>query len=131
MGHVRQARHGFGPAPVRTFGRWRAMSARERSAYDLQRMTTHANLPLLNSPMSQRVDRLLSAGLRTNAFKVKPSIRAGVMISGGGYQGKTETTCEIVAAFEDSWRALHHQVHPDADPEPATCGCPSPTCRPR
>ncbi|MEU7018940.1 hypothetical protein [Streptomyces sp. NPDC046385] len=112
----RRARHGFAPAPVRTFGQWRAMSTRERSAYDLHRMATHANLPLLDTPMSQRVDRLLSARIRTNAFKAKPSTRAGVMISGGGYQGKTETTCEIVAAFEDSWRALHHQVHPDVAP---------------
>ncbi|MFI7358256.1 TniB family NTP-binding protein [Streptomyces avidinii] len=112
----RRARHGFVPAPLRTLGQWRAMSARERSAYDLHRMATHANLPLLDTPMSQRVDQLLSARIRTNAFKAKPSTRAGVMISGGGYQGKTETTCEIVAAFEDSWRALHHQVHPDTAP---------------
>ncbi|MFD4745888.1 TniB family NTP-binding protein [Streptomyces rubiginosohelvolus] len=112
----RRARHGFAPAPVRTFGQWRTMSARERSAYDLHRMATHANLPLLDTPMSQSVDRLLSARIGTNSFKAKPSTRAGVMISGGGYQGKTETTCEIVAAFEDSWRALHHQIHPDATP---------------
>ncbi|WP_251054052.1 TniB family NTP-binding protein [Streptomyces sp. ISL-66] len=37
------------------------------------------------------------------------------MVSGGGYQGKTETVCEIAAAFEDSWRALH-ATNPQAVP---------------
>jgi hypothetical protein len=36
------------------------------------------------------------------------------MISGGGYQGKTETACEVAAAFEDQWLALHGQLNPEA-----------------
>ncbi|MGH3846152.1 MAG: hypothetical protein ACRDS0_32745 [Pseudonocardiaceae bacterium] len=38
------------------------------------------------------------------------------MITSGGYQGKTETACEIAAAFEDAWLALHHQLNPHALP---------------
>ncbi|MFF7656881.1 TniB family NTP-binding protein [Streptomyces sp. NPDC007983] len=33
-----------------------------------------------------------------------------------GYQGKTETACEIAAAFEDSWLELYQHVNPDALP---------------
>ena len=38
------------------------------------------------------------------------------MITGGGYQGKTETACEVAAAFEDQWLDLHHQLNPHAVP---------------
>jgi chloramphenicol 3-O-phosphotransferase len=38
------------------------------------------------------------------------------MINGGGYQGKTETACEVAAAFEDQWLDLHDQLNPDAVP---------------
>ncbi|MFJ4585623.1 hypothetical protein [Streptomyces echinatus] len=65
--------------------------------------------------MSQAVDRLLSARIRQNAFKARPATRAGVMVSGGGYQAKTETVSEIAAAFEDSWRELH-PTPPEAVP---------------
>ncbi len=36
------------------------------------------------------------------------------MISGGGYQGKTETTCEVAASFEDQWLDLHRHLNPAA-----------------
>ncbi len=52
--------------------------------------------------------------MQTNALKHKPTTRPGLMITGGGYQGKTETACEIAAAFEDAWLALHHQLNPNA-----------------
>jgi hypothetical protein len=38
------------------------------------------------------------------------------MISGGGYQGKTETACEVAAGFEDQWLQLHQQLNPNAVP---------------
>jgi hypothetical protein len=38
------------------------------------------------------------------------------MITGGGYQGKTETACEIAAAFEDARLDLHHQLNPNTVP---------------
>jgi hypothetical protein len=36
------------------------------------------------------------------------------MITGGGYQGKTETACEVAADFEDAWLELHHHLNPTA-----------------
>jgi AAA domain len=51
-----------------------------------------------------------------NALKQKPSTRAGVMVTGGGYQGKTETLCETAADFEDDWLALHRSLNPEAVP---------------
>ncbi|WP_201724535.1 hypothetical protein [Streptomyces antimycoticus] len=112
----RRTRHDFAPAPRLDLAAWRAMSPRKRALHDLHRAATHANLPLLHTPMSREVAKLLHGRIRTNALKLKPSTRAGVMITGGGYQGKTETACEIAAAFEDSWLELHQHVNPDALP---------------
>ncbi|MBC9718854.1 TniB family NTP-binding protein [Streptomyces sp. TRM66268-LWL] len=112
----RRTRHQFVPAPRLEPARWRGMPAREKSLYDLHRTATHANLPLLHTPMSRQVARALTARMRANAFKSKPSTRPGVMVTGGGYQGKTETVCEIAAAFEDSWRELNQGLNPNDVP---------------
>ena len=66
--------------------------------------------------MTAAVARLMRSRLQTNALKHKPTTRAGLMITGGGYQGKTETACEIAAAFEDAWLDLHNQLNPTAIP---------------
>lgn len=110
----RLARHGFTPAPRVTIAQWRAMSPRSRQFHDLHRAATHASLAFQETPMSAAVARLLGARITGNALKHKPVTRAGVMISGGGYQGKTETACEVAAAFEDQWLALHGQLSPGA-----------------
>jgi chloramphenicol 3-O-phosphotransferase len=62
------------------------------------------------------VGRVMRSRLQTKALKHKPTTRPGLMITGGGYQGKTETACEIAAAFEDAWLAMHHQLNPAAVP---------------
>ena len=82
--------------------------------HDLHRAATHANLPVHATPMSQAVTRLLRGRIESNALKHKPVTRAGVMITGGGYQGKTETACEIAADFEDDWLDLHRHLNPAA-----------------
>jgi len=110
----RLSRHGFAPAPPLTLAQWRAMSPRSRQLHDLHRAATHASLAFQETPMSAAVARLLGARITGNALKHKPVTRAGVMISGGGYQGKTETACEVAAAFEDQWLALHGQLNPGA-----------------
>jgi Bacterial TniB protein len=110
----RLSRHGFTPAPPVTLAQWRAMSPRGRQLHDLHRAATHASLAFQETPMSAAVARLLGARITGNALKHKPVTRAGVMISGGGYQGKTETACEVAAAFEDQWLALHGQLNPGA-----------------
>jgi hypothetical protein len=110
----RLTRHSFTPAPQVTTAEWRAMSSRSRHLHDLHRAATHASLAFQETPMSGAVARLLGARIQGNALKHTPATRAGVMISGGGYQGKTETACEVAAAFEDQWLALHGQLNPEA-----------------
>lgn len=110
----RTTRGAFQPAPRLDLSAWRAMSPRRRMLHDLHRAATHANLPLQQTPMSQAVTKLLRGRIENNALKHKPTTRAGVMITGGGYQGKTETACEISADFEDDWLELHHHINPSA-----------------
>jgi hypothetical protein len=112
--HWRRTRHSFVPAPRLSLAQWRRLSPRRRTLHDLHRAATHANLPILETPMSGTVSRIMGSRIQTNALKHKPTTRAGLMINGGGYQGKTETACEVAAAFEDQWLALHQQINPDA-----------------
>ncbi|OHV54943.1 hypothetical protein BCD48_44380 [Pseudofrankia sp. BMG5.36] len=99
-----------------TFAQWRAMSPRQRQLHDLHRLATHANLVVQETPMSAAVSRVMMSRIRSNAIKFRPSTRAGLMVNGGGYQGKTETVCETAAVFEEQWLELHHQLNPDALP---------------
>ena len=112
----RATRGSFTPAPQLDRAAWRALPPRRRMLHNLHRAATHANLPLQQTPMSQAVTRVLRGRVESNALKHKPSTRAGVMITGGGYQGKTETACEVAAGFEDAWLELHHHLNPDAVP---------------
>ncbi|MFI5804471.1 AAA family ATPase [Streptomyces sp. NPDC051561] len=110
--HWRKTRGPFTPAPQLTFTDWRALSPAKRSLHDLHRTATHVNLPLQETPMSLKVARLVNRRIRNNALKTRPSTRAGVMVTGWGYQGKTETVCEVAAEFEDAWLAMHNYIHP-------------------
>ncbi len=112
----RRTRYGFVAAPRLDLAAWRALSPRRRMLHDLHRAATHANLPLLQTPMTQAVTKLLHGRIRSNALKHKPTTRAGVMVTGGGYQGKTETTCEIAATFQDAWLDMHRHLNPDSVP---------------
>jgi hypothetical protein len=110
----RTTRDTFTPAPRLDLASWRALTPRRRMLHDLHRAATHANLPVIATPMSQAVTKLLRGRIESNALKQKPTTRAGVMITGGGYQGKTETACEIAADFEDDWLELHRHLNPGA-----------------
>jgi hypothetical protein len=112
----RTTRHAFVSAPRLTTGEYGALSPRKRTLYDLHRAASHANLAFQETPMGSAVSRVMWSRLQNNALKHHPTTRAGLMISGGGYQGKTETACEVAAAFEDQWLDLHHQVNPHAMP---------------
>lgn len=112
----RSARGSFAAAPRLDLPSWRALSPRCRMLHDLHRAMTHANLPVIATPMSLAVTRLVRGRIEGNALKRKPSTRAGVMVTGGGYQGKTETLCETAADFEDDWLALHGSLSPGAVP---------------
>ncbi len=109
----RQRRHAFIAAPRLSPGEYGKLSPRERTLYDLHRAATHANLAFQDTPMGTAVSRLMWSRLQGNALKHHPATRAGLMIKGGGYQGKTETACEVAAAFEEQWLDLHHQLNPN------------------
>ncbi|MDX3078513.1 AAA family ATPase [Streptomyces sp. MI02-7b] len=68
---------------------------------------------MTETPMSRKVSRLINRRARNNALKCKPATRAGVLVPGWGYQGKTETACEVLAAFEQDWLMLHGYRNPN------------------
>ena len=110
----RHSRHSFTPAPRVSVAEFRVMSPRRRQLHELHRLATHANLAIQETPMSAAVSRLIAGRVRGNALKHGPGTRAGLMINGGGYQGKTETVCEVAALFEEMWLDLHGQLNPSA-----------------
>jgi hypothetical protein len=112
----RTTRHSFAPACRLPLGGWQRLGPRQRMLHDLHRAATHANLPVQETPMSAAVSRVMGSRILSNALKHQPVTRAGLMVSGGGYQGKTETVCEIAAAFEDQWLELHNHLNPHAVP---------------
>lgn len=112
----RLSRHELTPAPILSLATYRRLSAQARTMHDLHRAATHANLVVQETPMSAAVSRVMWSRIQNNALKRSPATRAGLMINGGGYQGKTETACEVAAAFEDQWLALHDQLNPHAVP---------------
>ncbi|MGH3420763.1 MAG: AAA family ATPase, partial [Streptosporangiaceae bacterium] len=76
---------------------------------DLHRVATHSNLLIQETPMSAYVSRKMRSLIESNAFCHGPDTRPGLMVNGGGCQGKTETVCEALACFEDEWLALYEQ----------------------
>ncbi|MFE7840799.1 AAA family ATPase [Streptomyces sp. NPDC057474] len=51
------------------------------------------------------------ATLRTAVTALEPP---QVLGDGWGYQGKTETVCEVAAGFEDAWLEMHSHLNPAA-----------------
>lgn len=110
--HYRANRRAFVPAPPLTLDQWRALSPRGRALHDLHRTATHVNLPLQETPMALKVSRLLSRRVFGNALQRTAATWPGVIVGGWGYQGKTETVCEVVADFEDTWLEMNNFVNP-------------------
>ena len=115
-GQWRRTRRSFTPAPVISLGEYKQMSARQRHLHDLHRLATHSNLPIQETPMSAAVDDVMRRRIHVNAVKSSERTRPGLMVNGGGFQGKTETVCETAASFEDDWLALNNYLNPDAVP---------------
>lgn len=112
----RLARRSFEPAPVISLGEYKQMTGRQRDLHDLHRITTHSNLPIQDTPMGAAVYDVMRLRIRVNAVKSSERTRPGLMVNGGGFQGKTETVCETAASFEDEWLTLHNGLDPDAVP---------------
>ena len=115
-GQWRRTRRSFTPASVISLGEYKQMSARQRHLHDLHRLATHSNLPIQETPMRAAVDDVMRRRIHVNAVKSSERTRPGLMVNGGGFQGKTETVCETAASSEDDWLALNHYLNPDAVP---------------
>ncbi len=105
----RLTRRDFVPAPVITAAEHARMTPRQRRLHDLHRVATHSNLAIQETPMSAWVSRKMRSLIETSAFCQGPDTRPGLMVNGGGCQGKTEAACETLACFEDEWLALYEQ----------------------
>jgi hypothetical protein len=125
----RRIRDTFVPAPRLTPADYQALSKRQRALHDLHRTATHVNMRLQETPMSVRVADLMRGRLQNNAVKFMPGTRDGLMINGGGFQGKTETACDAAASFEDVWREVHHQLLPGRIPGTRDVFVPVAYCR--
>ncbi|MCM2424243.1 AAA family ATPase [Streptomyces sp. RKAG293] len=79
--------------------------------------------------MSVRVADLMRGRLQNNAVKFMPGTRDGLMVNGGGFQGKTETACDAAASFEDLWRDVHRQLLPGQTPGTRDLFVPVAYCR--
>ncbi|MGW6880238.1 AAA family ATPase [Streptomyces goshikiensis] len=125
----RKIRGTFLPAPRLTPAEYQSLSPRRRALHDLHRTATHVNMRLQETPMSARVANLMRGRLQNNAVKFMPGTRDGLMINGGGFQGKTETACDAAASFEDVWREVHHQLLPRPTPGTRDVFVPVAYCR--
>ncbi|MER6031691.1 AAA family ATPase [Streptomyces sp. NPDC001851] len=109
-------RRAFIPAPVLTAAEFALKSSRQQRVYNLHRLATHSSLPIDVTPMSERVAHAVLARVEDGAFSHKACTRGGIMVNGDGAQGKTETVCEALAVFEETWMALNNYMNPDAMP---------------
>lgn len=125
----RAARGTFTPASRLSLPEYQALSPRARALHDLHRTATHVNLALQETPMSRKVAGLMRGRLQNNAVRFTPGTRDGLMISGGGFQGKTETACQAAAEFEDLWRDIHRQLAPGPLPGARDVFVPVAYCR--
>ncbi|WP_030017311.1 TniB family NTP-binding protein [Streptomyces monomycini] len=104
------------PAPVISLQQWGMIPESRRADYDLYRQLTNANLPLQDTPMHDKVGKLIRRRLRGNTMKQDAPTRAGVMVSGWGNYGKTASVCSAGAVFEDQWLELHSYLNPGSLP---------------
>ncbi|MDX3771173.1 MULTISPECIES: TniB family NTP-binding protein [unclassified Streptomyces] len=104
------------PAPVISLKQMPMIPASRKADYDLYRHLTNANLPLQDTPMHDKVGKLIRRRLRGNTMKQDDPTRAGVMVSGWGNYGKTASVCSAGAVFEDQWLQLHSYLNPGALP---------------
>lgn len=109
-------RESFVPASVLTAKEYAAKTPRQRKIHDLHRLATHSSLPILATPMSEMVAKVVQARVEDGAYCHKATTRPGVMVNGNGAQGKTETVCAALAGFEEEWLLVNNYLNPDAMP---------------
>ncbi|WP_369367601.1 TniB family NTP-binding protein [Streptomyces sp. CG4] len=100
------------PAPTISPKQWSTIPESRQYDYDLYRELTNANLPLQDTPMHDKVGKLIRRRLSGNTRKKDDPTRAGIMVSGWGNYGKTASVCAAGAVFEDQWLELHNCLNP-------------------
>jgi hypothetical protein len=81
------------------------LSAAERDAYDETRRTCHADLPLANTPIIQKV--IATARLLVQLNRDQVSARRGVIVSGASGTGKTTALTQLGRTHERHTRKRH------------------------
>ncbi|WP_164465843.1 AAA family ATPase [Actinoplanes teichomyceticus] len=94
-------RDSFKPAPTIKRKKYKKMDAEAQRAHTMDRLRTCANLPMQETPMSLAITDEIDALLIMNSLVESEETVPGVMTTGGGFQGKTETICRILAKFEE------------------------------
>jgi len=112
----RLTRDAFQPAPQITYSEYKKLSPARQQLHDLHRIATCSSLPILDTPMTLAITEAVNSRLLVGVMGPAERTRAGVMLSGAGSQGKTETICKILAAWEDRWLALNNYFNPQAVP---------------
>jgi hypothetical protein len=114
--HYRARRGRLVPTAAISPVQWSMIPEARRTDWDLFRQLTNANLPLQQTPMHDKLGKLIRRRLQVNTLKQDDPTRAGVMASGWGNYGKTASVCSATAVFEDKWLKLHSYLNPAALP---------------
>jgi len=102
--------------PILSATEYRALDRKERRVYDLRRRVSNANLGILETPMLVEVREAMEQRIWANALSNEPGAVEGIMVNGGGAQGKTATVLAVVADFLDDWEDAHGLRNPTAFP---------------
>jgi hypothetical protein len=81
------------------------LTAAERDAYDEERLTYHADLPLANTPTIQKV--ISTARLLAQLNRNQVSARRGLIVSGASGTGKTTALTQLGRTHERHTRNRH------------------------
>lgn len=102
--------------PILTAAEYADLKGRDRRLYDLRRQVTNSNLGILETPMLLVTRAAMEQRIWANALSNEPGAVEGIMVNGGGAQGKTATVLAVVADFLGEWEDLHGLGNPSAYP---------------
>ena len=102
--------------PILSAAEYAELKGRDKRLYDLRRQVTNSNLGILETPMLLATRAAMEQRIWANALSNEPGAVEGIMVNGGGAQGKTATVLAVVADFLSEWEDLHGLENPTAYP---------------
>lgn len=102
--------------PILSVAEYAVLTPQERRRYDIRRRVSNCNLAILETPMLVAARAAMEQRIWANALDNSPGAREGIMVNGGGAQGKTATVLSVVGDFLEEWEELHGYDNPDAFP---------------